>query len=108
MILPVPVPGLPARRPNEALRSIKDMFHDSYGREVNYIRLSVTDRCNLQCFYCRTDGCVKFIPHENVLSYEEMLRLVKAAEKMNVSKLRLTGGEPFVRKDFLAFLGMLK
>ncbi|SKA78848.1 GTP 3',8-cyclase MoaA [Desulfobaculum bizertense] len=84
------------------------MFHDSYGREVNYIRLSVTDRCNLQCFYCRTDGCVKFIPHENVLSYEEMLRLVKAAEKMNVSKLRLTGGEPFVRKDFLAFLGMLK
>lgn len=84
------------------------MIEDSHGRPVSYIRLSVTDRCNLKCFYCRTEGKETFIDHANILTYEEMLRLVKAAQTMDVSKLRLTGGEPFVRKDFLAFLGMLK
>ncbi|NJB66384.1 cyclic pyranopterin phosphate synthase [Desulfobaculum xiamenense] len=84
------------------------MIHDGHGRTVSYIRLSVTDRCNLKCFYCRTDGEECFIDHSNILSYEEMLRLVQAAQTMDVTKLRLTGGEPFVRRDFLAFLGMLR
>ncbi|GAB6176215.1 GTP 3',8-cyclase MoaA [Desulfobaculum senezii] len=84
------------------------MITDSHGRYVSYIRLSVTDRCNLKCFYCRTDCAESFIDHDHILTYEEMIRLVKAAQTMQVRKLRLTGGEPFVRKDFLAFLGMLK
>lgn len=85
------------------------MLVDGYGREVSYLRLSVTDRCNLNCFYCRGDGQdVPFIPHEDILTYEEMLTLAKGAQALSVAKLRLTGGEPFARRDFLAFLGMLR
>lgn len=84
------------------------MLIDGYGREVSYIRLSVTDRCNLKCFYCRAEGEETFIPHEDILTYEEMVDLARAAQALGVQKLRLTGGEPFARRDFLAFLGMLR
>jgi len=84
------------------------MLVDGYGREVRYIRLSITDRCNLKCFYCRAEKEVRFIPHEQILTYEEMIELLGLAVDMGVTKLRLTGGEPFARRDFLAFLGMLK
>jgi cyclic pyranopterin phosphate synthase len=72
------------------------------------MRLSVTDRCNLRCFYCRSDKVHDFIPHEDVLSYEEMIGLIKLGQQLGIEKLRLTGGEPFCRRDFLAFLGMIK
>lgn len=81
-------------------------FVDSHGRPVNYLRLSVTDRCNLRCFYCRSKQ-TEFIPHPNILRYEEMLRLARLARNMGVNKVRLTGGEPFARRGFLDFLGML-
>lgn len=84
------------------------MLIDGYGREVSYLRLSVTDRCNLNCFYCRSAENMPFIPHEEILSYEEMIILAKAAQALSVEKIRLTGGEPFARRDFLAFLGMLR
>lgn len=84
------------------------MIVDSHGRVVRYMRLSVTDRCNLRCFYCRSCEDLESIPHEDILTYEEMLSLAKAAQEMDIQKLRLTGGEPFVRRDFLAFLGMLR
>jgi len=84
------------------------MLIDGHGREVRYIRLSITDRCNLRCFYCRAEREMRFIPHEQILTYEELVELAKLAEDMGVAKIRLTGGEPFVRRDFLAFLGMLK
>lgn len=84
------------------------MIVDSHGRVVRYMRLSVTDRCNLCCFYCRSSDNLQSIPHEDILTYEEMLSLAKAAQAMDIQKLRLTGGEPFVRRDFLAFLGMLR
>ncbi|BBD07357.1 GTP 3',8-cyclase MoaA [Desulfovibrio ferrophilus] len=84
------------------------MIVDSHGRVVRYMRLSVTDRCNLRCFYCRSCEDLQSIPHDHILTYEEMLSLAKAAQQMKVEKLRLTGGEPFVRRDFLAFLGMLR
>ncbi len=77
---------------------------DDYGRSVSYLRLSVTDRCNLRCFYCRNKEGLQFIPHHKILRYEEMLRLIAAVESMGVSKVRLTGGEPFVRRDFIEFL----
>lgn len=72
------------------------------------MRLSITDRCNLKCFYCQSGEGLSYIPHDNILSYEELLSLAKAAQEMDVEKIRLTGGEPLVRRDFLAFLGMLK
>ncbi|WP_419778852.1 GTP 3',8-cyclase MoaA [Maridesulfovibrio sp.] len=76
---------------------------DKIGRTVSYLRLSVTDRCNLRCMYCVTKD-FQFIPHPNILRYEEMLRLVDIAATMNISKLRLTGGEPFARRGFMDFI----
>ncbi len=84
------------------------MITDNQGRTVNYIRMSVTDRCNLRCFYCCSPGSVKFIPHNEILRYEEMFILAKAAQKLGVEKLRLTGGEPFVRRGFMGFLELLQ
>ena len=77
---------------------------DAHGRTVRYLRLSVTDRCNLRCLYCAHALGLTFIPHENILSYEEMLRIIGAAVSLGVDKVRLTGGEPFARKGFVGFL----
>ncbi|WP_320170718.1 GTP 3',8-cyclase MoaA [Maridesulfovibrio sp.] len=79
------------------------VLQDKLGRRVNYLRLSVTDRCNLRCMYCVTKD-FKYIPHPDILRYEEMLRLIDLAAGMNINKLRLTGGEPFARKGFMGFI----
>ena len=71
---------------------------DSHERQVSYLRFSVTDRCNLHCLYCRGEGQEEFIPHADVLRYEEILRLVRIAGGLGIVKVRLTGGEPFARK----------
>jgi cyclic pyranopterin phosphate synthase len=76
-------------------------------REVNYLRLSVTDRCNLRCMYCMPEEGVEFVPHASILSYEEMLHLVKLSVLRGIRKVRLTGGEPLVRKGFIPFLERL-
>ena len=83
------------------------MLHDRLGRTVRYVRLSVTDRCNLRCVYCR-GGFERFIPHSDVLRYEEMLELIGLAASLGVEKLRLTGGEPFVRKHCIHFLESIR
>ena len=71
---------------------------DNFGREINYLRISVTDRCNLRCRYCMPEsGFQNIIPKEQILSFEEIVRLAQAAAKMGISKVRLTGGEPLVR-----------
>ncbi len=80
---------------------------DKYGRKINYLRLSVTDRCNLRCFYCNTCNDYKFIPHKDILTYEECLSLVRLSDSLGVSKVRLTGGEPFVRKDCVRFIAQV-
>jgi cyclic pyranopterin phosphate synthase len=77
---------------------------DSFGRRINYLRLSVTDRCNLRCFYCMPAHGIAYKHRSEILSYEEMLRLVTILRSMGVNKVRITGGEPFVRKDLLPFL----
>lgn len=79
---------------------------DAHQREISYLRLSVTDRCNLRCKYCRIDD--EFIPHAKVLRYEEMDRIVDLAIGFGVRKIRLTGGEPLVRKGFIPFLTALR
>jgi len=73
---------------------------DTHGRQVSYLRLSTTDRCNLRCAYCFSKS-IRFIPHEAILRYEEILTIVDLACELGIHKVRLTGGEPFVRKDFL-------
>ena len=73
-------------------------------RVINYLRLSVTDRCNLRCMYCMPEEGVNFVPHDAILSYEEMLHLVELCVRKGIRKVRLTGGEPLVRKGFMDFL----
>jgi len=72
---------------------------DTFGRRLNYLRLSVTDRCNLRCTYCMPQGGVKKLDHNQVLSLEEIARVAKVAVGLGVEKIRLTGGEPFMRRD---------
>ncbi|MCY3410806.1 MAG: GTP 3',8-cyclase MoaA [Candidatus Heimdallarchaeota archaeon] len=80
---------------------------DLHGRKINSMRISVTDRCNFRCVYCMPDG-VEWTDHENILSYEEILRIIDIVVNSGVSKIRLTGGEPTIRKDFVSFCRMLK
>lgn len=80
---------------------------DGHGRTVRYLRLSVTDRCNLRCLYCRSNVMQRCIPHSQVLRYEEITRMVGIAASLGVRKVRLTGGEPFARKGCDGFLVML-
>ena len=80
---------------------------DSIGRNINYLRLSVTDRCNMRCFYCMPkEGIVKK-RHEAVLSYEELMLIAETAVGLGIEKIRITGGEPLVRAGIVGFLGKL-
>jgi len=80
---------------------------DNNHRGINYLRLSVTDRCNLRCIYCMPEQGIKFIPHSEILTYEEMLHIVRLCVQKGIRKVRLTGGEPLVRKGFISFLERL-
>ncbi len=83
------------------------MLTDSYGRTIDYIRISVTDRCNYRCFYCMPEGGVKLIHRKELLSYEEIAEVIKQFAAKGVSKLRLTGGEPLIRSDIEKLIKML-
>ncbi len=74
-------------------------LQDSFGRRHDSLRISVTDRCNIRCFYCMPDGAVKFEPRENLLNFEEIERFVRIAVACGISKIRITGGEPLLRRD---------
>lgn len=80
---------------------------DNYGRNINYLRLAVTDRCNLRCFYCMPEEGIEYVKRSDLLNYEEMVRLVKLLVGLGIEKLRITGGEPFLRKDMMRFLSMV-
>ena len=77
------------------------MLIDAFDRQIDYIRLSLTDKCNFCCRYCRDEGGVDFIPHENILSLEQMFAITKECVRLGIKKVRLTGGEPLVKKNFL-------
>jgi len=80
---------------------------DKYNRHLNYLRISITDRCNLRCLYCMPrDGLAK-LRHEDILTYEEILRLATIAVNLGVNKIRLTGGEPLIRKGLFQLLSTL-
>ena len=70
---------------------------DKYARKINYLRISVTDRCNLRCRYCMPEEGIKLLKHEDILSFEEIIDLTKTAVDAGITKVRLTGGEPLVR-----------
>lgn len=83
------------------------MLHDHFNRRISYLRLSITDRCNLRCRYCVPDGKFNPISHNKILSYEDLLRISQAAVKIGVEKIRITGGEPLVRKGVVDFIASL-
>ena len=87
--------------------SSENILIDNYGRRINYVRLSVTDRCNLRCIYCMPEH-TRFLPKLDLLSYDEMLRLMQILASLGITKVRLTGGEPFVWKDMMPFLKALR
>jgi len=74
---------------------------DSFNRPINYLRISVTDRCNLRCLYCMPEEGVKLLRHEDILSFEEIIEVTRVAVSMGFDKIRITGGEPLVRKGIV-------
>jgi cyclic pyranopterin phosphate synthase len=81
---------------------------DNYHRNINYLRLSITDRCNLRCRYCMPEEGVPLIEHKDLLTYEEILGVVKVFARNGISKIRLTGGEPLVRKGIVDLIRGIK
>jgi len=84
------------------------MLKDTFSRTIDYIRISITDRCNLRCVYCMPSGGVKFLEHKDILQYEEIARILRVAVHAGVRKVRITGGEPLVRKNIISLIKMIK
>lgn len=80
---------------------------DHYKRQINYLRISITDRCNLRCSYCMPLEGVSHLNHEDILSYEEIVRIARIAVKEGITKIRITGGEPLIRKGVVNLTGWL-
>ena len=77
---------------------------DSFGREVDYLRISITDRCNERCLYCLPENYQNWLPRGDVLTYDELLATVRAATSLGFKRFRVTGGEPLVRPGVVNFI----
>ena len=84
-----------------------NMLRDGFGRRIEYLRLSLTDRCNFRCIYCIPGEGVPFIPHVQIISYEEMLRICGLMTALGITRFKVTGGEPLCRKGAAGFIGSL-
>jgi GTP 3',8-cyclase len=82
-------------------------MQDRYGHRISYLRVSITDRCNERCTYCMPHELQEWLPREEILTYEETLRLIRIAAELGVSKVRITGGEPLTRRGVLNLIGEL-
>lgn len=80
---------------------------DNYGRDIDYMRVSITDRCDLRCKYCMPDGCEK-VPMERILTFEEIVRIIDVSSKLGIRKIKITGGEPFVRRGCMDLMRQIK
>ena len=80
---------------------------DSCGRTIDYMRISVTDRCNLRCVYCMPEEGVQSLPHDQILRFSEILRICRAAVKLGIRRFKITGGEPLVRRGIVELTGRL-
>ncbi len=80
---------------------------DNFGRKINYLRLSITDRCNMRCVYCMPADGIDKLGHAEILSYEQFLLIAEAAVSLGIEKIRVTGGEPLVRNGIISFLEQL-
>jgi cyclic pyranopterin phosphate synthase len=84
------------------------MLFDPFNRRLNYLRISLTDRCNLRCVYCMPEQGVPKLFHEDILTYEELLRLTRLSVRLGIEKIRLTGGEPLIRKNIVNLIKDLR
>ena len=82
-------------------------MYDHYNRQINYLRVSVTDRCNLRCTYCMPAEGVSMLRHDEILSFDEIIAFIKEAVTLGVNKVRITGGEPLVRKGIVDLVRMV-
>lgn len=98
----------PATKSSHDLNERSAPLLDRFGRRHNNLRISVTDRCNIRCFYCMPDENLEFKQREELLSFEEITRFVEVAAAAGVNKLRITGGEPLVRKDLPRLIQQLR
>lgn len=80
---------------------------DNYGRKIDYMRISITERCNLRCEYCMPDG-IPLVPVSDILTYEEIVTICRAAAEVGIRKFKITGGEPLIRRGCAELIGMLK
>ncbi len=83
------------------------MLVDGFGRQVSYLRVSVTERCNFRCQYCMPEKPFSWVPKENLLSFEDLFLFVKVAIDEGITKIRITGGEPLLRTDLDKFIAMI-
>ena len=96
------------KNPTKTTSGGRSQLIDNHGRIITYLRLAITDRCNLRCSYCMPEQGVETVSHSETLSYEELERLVRLFLEMGIEKIRITGGEPFVRRGCMDFLERLK
>jgi len=82
-------------------------MYDRYNRKINYLRISVTDRCNLRCTYCMPESGIQLLDHADIISYEEIVDVVRTSVQMGIDKIRITGGEPLARKGIVDLVGMI-
>ena len=83
-------------------------MRDRFGRTIDYMRVSVTDRCNLRCVYCMPAEGVASVPHEQILTFDEIARVCRVGAELGIRRIKLTGGEPLVRRGLPELVGMLK
>lgn len=81
---------------------------DRNKRMIDYLRISVTDRCNLRCVYCMPETGIKNLPHKEILTYKEILQIVRAAAQLGIRKIKITGGEPLIRRGIVNLIGMIR
>jgi len=80
---------------------------DPFNRSINYLRVSITDRCNLRCVYCMPEEGIRLMDHAEIISYEEILEVILEGIRLGITKVRITGGEPLVRKGVVGFVEMI-
>ena len=80
---------------------------DHHGRQIEYLRISVTDRCNFRCIYCMPKDAIDWVEHDAILRYEEITQLVRILAPLGIRKIRLTGGEPLVRPNITELVASL-
>ena len=83
-------------------------MRDLWNREIDYIRISVTDRCNLRCVYCMPEEGIESISHDRILTFDEIARICRVMAQSGLKKIKLTGGEPLIRRGIVSLVRQLK